>query len=393
MNLTLENIGPIRSADIDFADLTVFVGPQASGKSIALQLLKLVLDRPFIISELQRTGHVWGDSLPDFLDLYLGRGMRSVWNEDSKILYDGQLVLPEKLVSTSRVEGNLPVWANGEYVFPNGPVSINDNFDYETVFYVPAQRVVTFRDGWPRSFLDYQTGDPFVVRGFSENMRQLCSRMQDGSSLAPLWQGLGDVGHVLKNEFFEGYELHLTQKNLKRQFVLRNPQTQDDLTYLAWSTGQRELVPLLLVLQAAPKSPLLSWTILEEIEMGLHPRGVTAALLPVFSLLNEERKICLSTHSSQILDLLWALKLFREKKVNPDRVLDIFQLSKTEETRQWASGVLGKSQKVYYFDRNDGIVKDISDLDPDAEENGQSGWGGLTEFEGRVGNIVAEVMA
>ena len=42
--LRIENVGQIKKAEIDFGDLTVFVGPQATGKSIALQLLKLLLD-------------------------------------------------------------------------------------------------------------------------------------------------------------------------------------------------------------------------------------------------------------------------------------------------------------------------------------------------------------
>ena len=44
MHLQLKNIGQITDADIRFGDLTVFVGPQATGKSIALQFLKLLVD-------------------------------------------------------------------------------------------------------------------------------------------------------------------------------------------------------------------------------------------------------------------------------------------------------------------------------------------------------------
>ena len=43
-NLKLTSLGQISEADITFGDLTVFVGEQASGKSILLQLVKLILD-------------------------------------------------------------------------------------------------------------------------------------------------------------------------------------------------------------------------------------------------------------------------------------------------------------------------------------------------------------
>ena len=42
--IKVTSLGQIPEADISFGDLTVFVGEQASGKSILLQLVKLVLD-------------------------------------------------------------------------------------------------------------------------------------------------------------------------------------------------------------------------------------------------------------------------------------------------------------------------------------------------------------
>ena len=46
--------------------------------------------------------------------------------------------------------------------------------------------------------------------------------------------------------------------------------------------------------------------------------------------------------------------------------------------------------RTYYFKR-DGTVDDISDLDPGSDDIGREGWGGLTEFSGHVGDIVADV--
>ena len=45
-SLILKNIGPIREANVRFGDLTILVGPQATGKSVFLQLFKPVLDSP-----------------------------------------------------------------------------------------------------------------------------------------------------------------------------------------------------------------------------------------------------------------------------------------------------------------------------------------------------------
>ncbi len=43
--LKVANFGPIAKADVAFGDLTFLVGAQASGKSLFLELLKLVEDK------------------------------------------------------------------------------------------------------------------------------------------------------------------------------------------------------------------------------------------------------------------------------------------------------------------------------------------------------------
>src|SRR5438093_8729927 len=101
--LQLKNIGQISRADIEFGDLTVFVGPQATGKSIALQLLKLLVDTGHVLSELKRYGLDWSGRLPDFLDVYLGEGMRHVWREGkSSVSWEGQTLDLPKLIARQK---------------------------------------------------------------------------------------------------------------------------------------------------------------------------------------------------------------------------------------------------------------------------------------------------
>ena len=58
-----------------------------------------------------------------------------------------------------------------------------------------------------------------------------------------------------------------------------------------------------------------------------------------------------------------------------------------------AKKVLEKDVRVHYFDPESGRTRDISNLDPGAEETTESDWGGLTEFSGRVADVVANVVA
>ena len=52
--ISINSLGQLAKADIDFGDMTILVGPQASGKSILLQLFKLALDYGHITKTLKR---------------------------------------------------------------------------------------------------------------------------------------------------------------------------------------------------------------------------------------------------------------------------------------------------------------------------------------------------
>lgn len=44
------------------------------------------------------------------------------------------------------------------------------------MFYIPAQRVMCLSRGLPLRFVDFQAGDPFVLRQFSETIYQTMLR-------------------------------------------------------------------------------------------------------------------------------------------------------------------------------------------------------------------------
>jgi len=57
--ISITSLGPLAQADIAFGDMTVLVGPQASGKSILLQFVKLILDADDITRTIKRQGVDW----------------------------------------------------------------------------------------------------------------------------------------------------------------------------------------------------------------------------------------------------------------------------------------------------------------------------------------------
>lgn len=375
--LKIEHLGQIQSANLEFSDLTVFVGPQATGKSIALQLLKLMVDAGQVQSEMSRYGLDWDGKLPDLLDAYFGEGMHAIWDGNSSRIHWN-----EKLV-------DLPQIARRKRKAKEGKL-----------FFIPAQRVLALRDGWPRPFTDYSPGDPFAVREFSEELRGLVEQEFRGESLFPQERRLKkEFRDLLKRDVFSEFALKVDKVRSQQRLVLGTGQEGDNLPYMVWSAGQREFVPLLLGFYwlmpptKVSRRGAIEWVVLEELEMGLHPRAISVVLLLVFELLTRGYRVCLSTHSSQVLDALWALKHLRQNKANPESLLDVFAAPKTPPMLKLAEVVMTKTQKVYYFDRSTGVAKDISALDPDAEGKGESGWGGLSEFGGRANQAVARAVS
>jgi len=260
---------------------------------------------------------------------------------------------------------------------------------------------LALRDGWPRPFTDYAPGDPFAVREFSEKLRVLVEREFGASiELFPQERRLKrELRDLLQLHVFSNFHLKVDKFHSQKRLVLGPDGTKAPLPYMVWSAGQREFVPLLLGFYwLMPPTKVatrdeIKWVVLEELEMGLHPRAIGVVLLLVLELLARGYRVCLSTHSPQVLEIVWALKHLKANGAEARAVLEIFEADNTQSMRKLADTVLTKALRVFYFDRETGKTRDISELDPSAEEDGHSGWGGLSEFSGRANRAVARSAA
>lgn len=381
-SISVRDVGQIKKADIEFGDLTVLIGPQATGKSIFLQLLKLVVDKKPIHQELRRFNINWENKLPDFLDLYFGEGMSDIWTEKSVLEINGK----------QQALGDY-----AKYRKPKATGQQRSGKSEEKLFFIPAQRVMSLRDGSTRPFTEYRYGDPFALREFSEKLHQLVQNefgRTDG--LFPQNNRLNaTLREPIAKHIFGDFGLKTNAEQSQKRIVL-GQEGKSPLPYLVWSAGQREFVPLLLGfywLMPPAKVSLrenLEWVVIEELEMGLHPNAISAVLSLVMELLSRKYKVCLSTHSPHVLDVVWALQFMKEHQGNARDVLDLFELKSNPTSKQMATNVLSKIYKVYFFERG-GAVKDISRLDPGAEDSAESGWGGLSGFSGHVADVVSKV--
>jgi hypothetical protein len=260
--------------------------------------------------------------------------------------------------------------------------------------------VLSLREGLTHPFTDYRTGDPFVVREFSEKLHNLVqSEFARSSELFPQAKRLkSEFRDLLSTHIFGGFGLKMDTEHLQKRIVLVNPSSSMSLPYLVWSAGQREFVPLLLGLYWLMPSTQVShrgdleWVVIEELEMGLHPNAISVVMLLVLELLHRGYKVCLSTHSPHVLDVVWALQVMKRNRGSDQDVRDLFSLRANPSTKELATSALAKEYRVVFFKR-DGMTVDISNLDPGAEDSAESGWGGLSEFSGNVGDIVARVVS
>ena len=372
--LTIRKVGPIADATVRFGDLTVLVGPQASGKSIFLQWLKLVQDIEPIKKQLGDYGTDWESDPSAFLSTYFGEGMEGIWSErSSEVLVDDKEFDLETRLRRRRRKGTRA----------------------ERVFLVPAQRVLTLRDGWPRPFGDYRSGDPYVVRAYSEKMRNLMdTELSRNPALFPRANRLKvEYREMLNDSLFSGFELNVQRVNAQKRLILQEGRKR--LPYMVWSAGQREFVPLLLGLYwlipgaAVRKREDLQWVVLEELEMGLHPRAISTMLMLVLELLHRGYRVCLSSHSPQVLEMIWAWQNLKRNRADGGSLGKVLGAKLTQSVRRVFDDVMQREVRVYCFER-DKRVTEISGLDPDARNDLEASWGELLSFTDRANQAVAE---
>jgi len=184
------------------------------------------------------------------------------------------------------------------------------------------------------------------------------------------------------------------QKKLKMQVEGMN------VPFIAWSAGQKEFMPLLMGFywlcppSKVSKKDNYKYVVIEEPEMGLHPQAIKSVILQVLDLLSRDYKVIISTHSPVLLEFAWAFNLLKKSKAKDEALFDLFDLNKSAPTIRLFNDLLStKSINTFYFSREKGkvLVKDITSLDAGSEDEAVSEWGGLSQFSGKVTDVVSNL--
>lgn len=380
--LSVQNLAQIREGTVAFGDFTLIVGPQASGKSIFLQLLKLIVDHRHIASTLKKNNYDWRER-DVFLDLFFGEGMQGILNDSSVVHFNGKEFSKKSLSPRGRVK---------------------EEAKEEHFFYIPAQRVVTMSQGYPQNFGGFDISDPFVLKSFSETVRVLMEKefangLGKGGNVFPKSRRIkGALRGLVDRSIFYGASVEVDTSRAKKRFLLHIGQHR--LPFMNWSAGQKEFMPLLLSLYylmppaRIPMRDSIEWIVIEEPEMGLHPLAIQSVMVICLELIARGYKVIISTHSPVLIELAWAMNYIKTTGKASD-IQRLFSLKFSQSLQKVFNIIIqDKTFKTYYFNRKQSgvFIEDISTLDAGSEDDSISNWGGLTEFASRASDIVSKLV-
>lgn len=374
------NFGPINNVDIHLGDLTILLGPQASGKTLFLQMLKLLIDKNHIIQTLARYNYVT-DKQPDkILNYYFGDRLSSMWKKDTVVKADGKRHTKSFLMSQSAESA------------------------IEEVFYVPAQRILSISDGRPKNFMEYDISSPYVLRNFSETLRLFFqNEIGDDQTVFPLNNRLkGGLKKSFNESIFHGGQVILDESSGQKK--MRMQVGGSSLPFMTWSAGQKEFMPLLMATYCLTGPAIKTinrkqykYVVIEEPEMGLHPKAIQAVIVQMLEFINAGYKVIVSTHSSVLLEFAWTFKMIQRlpDDVRVEALCELFDVSINSNVTRIFKGVDNKDLKTYFFSHEKKGVKsfDISSLDVTSGNVGESEWGGLSQFATKASDVVSKYIS
>ena len=377
--IKLLGFGPICSANVQLGDITILIGPQASGKTLFLQMIKLLIDKDYIVQTLSRYNYVTDKQPDQILNYYLGDHLSTMWTKDTVVEADGKKYKKGFLLNTK------------------------EDDVHERLFYVPAQRILSISDGRPKNFMEYDISSPFVLRNFSETLRLFFQNgMGDEHTLFPLNNRLKrDMKESFDSSIFHGGEVVIDERSGQKKMQMKVGNT--NLPFMTWSAGQKEFMPLLMAVYCLSGPPIKTinreqyeYVVIEEPEMGLHPRAIQTVILQVLEFITAGYKVVLSTHSPVLLEFAWTFSMLRECQadVRQKALCDLFDVSYTSSVSKMLKKVVGKNVKTYFFSQTSQGAKsvDISALDASSMSIEEAEWGGLSQFASRASEVVSKYL-
>ena len=343
--LIVKNFGPIKYAELDLKKVTIFIGPQGSGKSALAKLVAICKDSDFLA-----TAHI-GIKPTRFFEKYDVQYFSeecsfSYNNSDYEFYFRKDPYLFEIEAKKSKPR----------HFFVGGNPNFPDFESYKGVSHVTDTDLIPLKkylSSVAKNYVKYIPTDRLMLSSVSDSLLSLLS------ADVALTKGFIDFGRdfeiarsklsSLKIDFL-GIR-YIYEKN--RNYVTHLA-SGANLPLSASSSGQQSVIPLYIVVEHFTKK-LNVTTIVEEPELNLYPNAQKELVSYLVSKgIQGENELLIATHSPYILsainNLIFAYKVAHEV---PEKSEEVAQIIPRE---QW----LNPDDVVAYYVA-DGTVKSIID--------------------------------
>jgi predicted ATPase len=261
----IKNFGPLKQVELDIKEVMVFIGPQASGKSTIAKLIhffKFITSRRFLNRQ--------SEDLLAIFDKFFGQQyLRNSPDAEIKYLSDFQITLQNGTIHCDNLPSN----------------------DYKTILIPAGRAVYSFISDSLFSLTSESVSIDPIILNFGQHIEQSRKRL----------------GNILSEE----KNLEVLLKNLlKGHFKYVNGENriyfEEDkyITLDRASSGQQEVLPLVLILMEVFYSEPVNFVTIEEPEAHLYPYSQYKLIELVSRVHNnhpDKNRFIITTHSPYIL--------------------------------------------------------------------------------------------
>jgi hypothetical protein len=325
--LTIHNFGPIRDADIDVRDLTIFVGPPATGKSLAAQSLCFLrgiedfadiapiiapIENGYTLDRLLKAMTWWYGNEHS---VYINTKTSVRWRSDATPVFkeraigwvEGQLRLNESFAEEiQHWETMLSVGAFSQLYIPAGRMLFSFLPPHKLVLWSAIYRQ------WPGCVLRfYQILGDAVNTHWQQQIREISPNYLSAPEFDFVERR---IEQIIKGKMLYGPETILLQVGNK-QF---NPP--------AIAAGQMEIWPFWAILKTKInyRRLTISQVYFEEPEAHLHPGAQRQVMEIIAFLVSKGIRFVITTHSPYILyavnNFLMAQKVLDAGRALPEGI-------------------------------------------------------------------------
>ena len=318
--LSIKNIGPIKSLDINLAQINVFIGPQSSGKSTIAKIISFCqwLEKDLIIR--QGLDHVDKNLMVKVLIKY--HNMGDYFSDESEFHYEGNAITLDyqsskveirrtERFATARVSKNCYIPAERNVIALPGIASLdwpqfylrNFLFDWlniRTKF--GRDEALKLNNLGVSYYFDKSRGDNMLVLddGAEIHLDQASSGMQSATPLYVLLNYMTRWIYMHEDDYSFDKQMLVRQGNARR--LKENAElTQAIMEALEKGENPEKIMEKIGIVKAAGKAEF-SNIVIEEPEQNLFPQTQAGLMYDILSMLDHQRDtLVLTTHSPFIL--------------------------------------------------------------------------------------------